>query len=271
MKTCFSLLFALVFGGVARACSCAPPPAPKIALQNADAVFVGQVLSVRATGQYERLFVFNISKAWKGKAAGKVAVESLSEGSLCGVNFQVGQKYLVYASRGGKNLRASLCSRTRHLKGAAQDIAELSDPRPLAPPPAPAFVVHSTLAAGAMARPLQDLLGALEQTKAKRIRVFWRIGGPRATDPPNGERGGVTALYDRQNATFKFYASFLRADPAPRRHLVGRSYRGVTPAVLAQLAAKYRDDKSVTNYSFFDRLPEFGAIVTGETSVVKAP
>lgn len=125
-------LFAVLQLGVhtlAWACSCGEPPPVSDAFADAGQVFFGEVQSVSprplgclASGSDQaRTVVFAVEDAWKGATIGETTSfeTALSEAS-CGVDFAVGETWLVYTSQG----EATLCSRTRL---ASSDDPELSE------------------------------------------------------------------------------------------------------------------------------------------------
>lgn len=124
-------LAAIPCGRAADRCSCLPPPPPREALAQAGAVFAGTVVSVRARegeggmGEHEVRIV--PTRRWKGAAADTVVVRTPDNSAACGVAFTPGESYLVYAS-GGDEPRVILCSRTRPLAQAGEDLAALGTP-----------------------------------------------------------------------------------------------------------------------------------------------
>ena len=120
----------------ARACSCLPPPPPKEALANATAVFSGMVESVKRSSEkytydgkeriHERFKVtVRVAESWKGTNTATLVIYTDLDGAMCGYNFVKGSSYLIYAHGGGvsgKDLLVSLCSRTRPLSGAKEDL-----------------------------------------------------------------------------------------------------------------------------------------------------
>ena len=109
------------------ACSCAPPPAPKVALKNASAVFSGEVRKITTSKKdYIHTVEFKVLKSWKGVKGKTVKVTTALDGAACGYGFTKGEKYLVYAN-GGQPFRTSICTRTKSLNRAAADIKELGE------------------------------------------------------------------------------------------------------------------------------------------------
>lgn len=121
----------------ALACDCDMPPAPKKALQQAAAVFVGQVTQIKILdkkeyhGDYAMQVQFKVANSWKGVNGAQAVVQTGAEGGAdCGYDFEVGHEYLVYAYTlpGDKTLITGLCSRTRPIEDATPDLAALGRP-----------------------------------------------------------------------------------------------------------------------------------------------
>ena len=108
------------------------PPAPLVALDNADAVFAGKVIKiVPNAGDYPtRLLVtLEVDSYWKGDFGEVVLVETASNSAACGFPFEEGDSYLVYGNLYETNvLSTNLCTRTVHMDRAGADIRELGNP-----------------------------------------------------------------------------------------------------------------------------------------------
>jgi|SRR5687767_93779 len=125
-----SVLFLFAFTAEAVACSCAGPHKPCEAYGDASAVFVGTVTfstttKVKEVG-YEftkRLVRLHVDRPIRNVESTDVEVMTGWGDSDCGFGFRLGGQYLVYAhSRDGKTLSTSICSRTRPLSDAADDL-----------------------------------------------------------------------------------------------------------------------------------------------------
>ncbi len=119
-------------GADVRACSCTPPDSPAHELDRAAAVFAGRVTKTEdpatgpIVGSMDPITVtFEISTVWKGAAKPTLSVTTARSGASCGFTFTKGEEYLVYASASDARLHVSLCSRTRRLTDAADDLKEL--------------------------------------------------------------------------------------------------------------------------------------------------
>jgi len=120
----------------ATACSCAPPPDPGAALEAADAVFAGRVVGLtlvpRLCGEPISSFATEdiavtvaISAVWKGEPAEQVTIYTAFTCCVCGYPFELGETYLIYATQQGDRLTTTICSRTRPLEKAKDDLAAL--------------------------------------------------------------------------------------------------------------------------------------------------
>ena len=130
----FSLLLAILtlpVTSTAQACSCAAPPPPKQALEQAHAVFVARVTKIERGGRFGKTVTMEVSTTWKGIKEKTVTVFTGLGGGDCGYAFQVDKSYLVYAyqskDRDGKlgPLSTNICTRTRAVESAKGDIDAL--------------------------------------------------------------------------------------------------------------------------------------------------
>ena len=144
-----NLLLALIFNvEEAHACSCVSGITPEESLQKSDAVFSGEVVEVDenftpgSSGPHLGPVTFDIEESWKGVSEEPVVVHGYGYGPDCGIGFSVGDRYLVYAHRGGEvgdgPLETSICEGTKLLTDAETDLgslgpAELALPEAVAP------------------------------------------------------------------------------------------------------------------------------------------
>lgn len=113
----------------ARACSCLPPPPPDAASTNAAVVFEGRIDGVVREGMHNH-FTFDVSRVFKGDLGAQVVIRTASSSAACGRGYEAGRAYLVYARRGANGqLGDGLCSRTRDMERAAEDLAVLGPGR----------------------------------------------------------------------------------------------------------------------------------------------
>ena len=136
------------------ACLCAGESTVAQSFKGASAVFVGKFIreeyrsgiknelhevGMEAWGKkgesYEVLVhIFQVDRWWKGAGTYEVVLitdhtrnkdgsESISD---CGLGFEPGKEYLVYAHEDGDHISTNACSRTRNIKRAAGDIKRLN-------------------------------------------------------------------------------------------------------------------------------------------------
>lgn len=113
----------------ANACSCIEPLPPSESLEEAETVFSGVVLSKRVRHDTIKV-TFKVSCAWKGELKEKITVYTAIQSATCGFSFQRGREYLVYAHKNqffSTKLTTNLCTRTKELSGADEDILELGE------------------------------------------------------------------------------------------------------------------------------------------------
>lgn len=134
---------ALSFAEPCGTCSCVGPGTPQSALESATAAFTGTVVSVREStertehGRWPvRVVRFRVDGAWKGVNAPEVTVLTGMGGGDCGLDFDRGVRYLVYAYGGaGRKLSTGLCTRTAPAARAGEDLRALGDPERQWPKP----------------------------------------------------------------------------------------------------------------------------------------
>ena len=123
--------------GRARACSCAGLPGLAEELRAADAVFAGEVANVEADPssavggvRSPGSVTLDVEAAWKGVSENRVVLEGQGDGVSCSYVFEEDERYLVYAGRfeEGESLEASICSATKPLARAEEDLAALGPP-----------------------------------------------------------------------------------------------------------------------------------------------
>ncbi len=161
-----ALLLAPDFSPVAAACvvcDCVSPGLPREALERADAVLHGRVERVEDhllapsdtlpkpprepeasawLGRYgeQRYVQMQVLRVWKGVVSERVELFTSLGGGDCGYPFKRGVEYVVYAKRAPSGrLVTSICSRTRPVSQAAEDLAALG---PGIAPTAPEFESH---------------------------------------------------------------------------------------------------------------------------------
>jgi MYXO-CTERM domain-containing protein len=114
----------------AEACSCRPPPPAQESFEEAQAVFIG-VPQAFERGEGLRVQVpMKVERAYKGVREATVDIGTARDSAACGYPFEVGQPYLVYAYGDADGLAVSLCSRTRPLDDAQDDVQAIEEITP---------------------------------------------------------------------------------------------------------------------------------------------
>jgi hypothetical protein len=122
------LSFLTLSAGNALACSCAEQ-APCQAFDAASVVFIGTVIDSRlikvTQDNYERdrmAVRLSVDSAFRGVTGSEVELTTGLGGGDCGFGFVKAQQYLVYAYERGGKLSTGICSRTRNISRAAEDL-----------------------------------------------------------------------------------------------------------------------------------------------------
>jgi hypothetical protein len=213
----------------ASACSCAPPGSPCESAWQAEAVFVGHVVSIESTSVSGRRAQLAVVEPFRGIRSSQVTLATGSGGADCGYPFRIGESYVVYAYRSpAGELATSSCSRTRPVATATADLTYLrslaaigpgdlarvagrvqlweSPPRSGGAPPMPGLVVTAKSAAGTFSARTNDT-GDFELTGLPRGEyelVATAAGGyhaiPRTVKVDDPRGCGTTVLYVRHDA-----------------------------------------------------------------------
>lgn len=107
----------------AAACSCVQV-SPELALREHAAVFEGRVRSVEPVPSGLRV-TLEVVQQWKGVETEEAVVFTASNSAACGVAFEVETSWLVYADRHADGWQSGLCSRTRRIEDAEDDLTAL--------------------------------------------------------------------------------------------------------------------------------------------------
>lgn len=117
----------------AHACSCMAPKPPVESAQNASAVFHAKLISVAdvpKAHQYSidnKIYKFEVVRTFKGQLDAQVNVHTAGNSAACGRDYGApGSEWLIYARIDEQGqTHDNLCSRSRPIADAAEDIAEL--------------------------------------------------------------------------------------------------------------------------------------------------
>lgn len=95
-------------------------------LKACDVIFFGEVVKILAVPSTDEVDVtFKVQEGFKGEVKKTLALRSTTGCCDCSFRFQVGGKYLIYASREDGCFRTSICSRSTRENKAQADIAVL--------------------------------------------------------------------------------------------------------------------------------------------------
>jgi hypothetical protein len=130
IRVLFTLLPLLILLAPARAdaCSCVGGLPICQTFWEADAVFAGEVLSIDPVpdgadpGFSRKRVRFQVQEVWRGGVEGVVEIRTGAGGGDCGYRFERGGTYLVYAHGNGGTLSTSICTRTKKLAMASEDL-----------------------------------------------------------------------------------------------------------------------------------------------------
>lgn len=129
----------------AQACSCVEAPPPVEYAREVGLVFEGELVSVEdipPSSQYDlqsKAYTFEVTRSFKGEPGAQVRVMSAASGAACGRSYgDPGDAWLVYARvDDAGQARDNICSRSRPMADAAEDISALEAADSLEPLPAP--------------------------------------------------------------------------------------------------------------------------------------
>jgi hypothetical protein len=125
--TVVSIIGLMVLPKTSYACSCAGPSTVEEEFQRQTAVFSGKVITINKTNNGLKI-TFEVDQAWKGEVGKKLSVYTAMFSASCGYEFMENERYLVYAFGDMNKLQVGLCSRTKFLSTAAEDLKALDAP-----------------------------------------------------------------------------------------------------------------------------------------------
>jgi|GEM_PF-1774329 len=117
----FLALFSIAAAGYP--CTCEYPSFTD-QVAEATAIFSGKMTEIEPAGNNQLGVQFEIIKKYRGSFNRNIRIKTAETTEACGYVFEVDQEYLVYAT-GNENFEVSLCSRTRLLKEASDDLDKL--------------------------------------------------------------------------------------------------------------------------------------------------
>ncbi|RED55548.1 hypothetical protein [Cohnella lupini] len=126
----------------AYACSCAAPESPekqvKAELDYRSAIFAGTVQKITPPSWFRIIrptadpvkVTFKVSEVWKGNIGRQTIVYTALGSDSCGVEYLKGTEYIVSASLNSKSMETNLCSMTKPLADASNELAVLGEGYP---------------------------------------------------------------------------------------------------------------------------------------------
>lgn len=122
----FAIISFFTVTGVS-ACSCLPPAPPADAIKEVDAVFVGVVSDISSSDDLNVRATFTVSGSYGDEGlSNELGIITARDSAACGVNFEDGKEYLVYATKDEGEYTTNLCSRTTEIGFANEDINALN-------------------------------------------------------------------------------------------------------------------------------------------------
>jgi hypothetical protein len=117
----------------AYSCTCMAPATAAEALQKSSAAFRGRVLTIYRSF-FDRLGItnsaghrvqFEITKQWKGTPSKNIVVITRLTGEACGFPFEEKKEYLVYVVTEPKDIQTGICTGTKNIAEAEQEMKQL--------------------------------------------------------------------------------------------------------------------------------------------------
>jgi hypothetical protein len=117
----------------AQACTCSAPATTAEALKRSAAVFRGRVsgisrpwldrMGLTQTGSYR--VQFEVLRHWKGTPVKSTVVTTRLTGEACGFPFEINKEYLVYLVTESKDIQTGICTGTKNITEAKQEMEQL--------------------------------------------------------------------------------------------------------------------------------------------------
>jgi hypothetical protein len=132
MKKAFAIVSVMIFAlagfffvpSVTLACSCLGGDALE-RMERSAVVFQGEVIDDggKKTHRELRPYTFKVEKVWKGDPESRLVIHAYNGSSAsCGIQFERGEHYLIFAYEDGTTLQTNLCSGNVKLSEAAEDL-----------------------------------------------------------------------------------------------------------------------------------------------------
>ena len=122
---------------LAQACTCSAPATAAEALKRSSAVFSGRVTEISRsfsdriglTRSGSHRVKFEILKQWKGSPSKSIVTVTRLTGEACGFPFEEKKEYLVYVITEPKDIQTGICTGTKNIAEAEQEMKQLDELR----------------------------------------------------------------------------------------------------------------------------------------------
>ena len=136
MSKLLAVLAIFVFIQTAHPCMCLYPGFDE-QVEKSSLIFTGKVKLIEPAGNNQNRVQFDLIKVFKGAPGKVLEIKTAETTDACGYSFEIGKQYLVYATE--KQFEVNLCSRTRFITDASEDLMKLEHGSPK-PSPRDPFV-----------------------------------------------------------------------------------------------------------------------------------
>jgi hypothetical protein len=129
-----ALFFILFNPAPGHSCSCVAGIPICETFWKSSAVFAGEVMDIASVADVERQpfadrrVRFKVERAWRGNVSDTVDVMTGGGGGDCGYSFRRGERYLVFTYDRGGVLWTGICSPTKRLASAKEELEYLNQP-----------------------------------------------------------------------------------------------------------------------------------------------
>jgi hypothetical protein len=131
-----ALVLFILLPSPARACSCIGGIPICETFWKTPVVFAGEVIDISPAPDpaafADRRVRFTVERVWRGAASDTIDVMTSGSSASCGYGFQPGERYLVFTYDRGGTLWTGLCSATKRLVNAKEDLEYLNQKFPAA-------------------------------------------------------------------------------------------------------------------------------------------
>jgi len=118
------IIYFVMFQCIVFCCDCNPYPPPSEEFQKRPVVFIGIVQSIIQVDYYNTV-TLTVLKSWKGVSSNTVTLKTANNSGACGISFFIADTFLVYADTSKDIIYTHLCTRTKNIARATDDLAYL--------------------------------------------------------------------------------------------------------------------------------------------------